>query len=52
MFNNSILSGKLRDTTLSKRTAIEILDNIIDIREYDIPYYIRVAIDNGKLRGI
>lgn len=23
-------------------------ENIIDIREYDVPYYLRVAIDNGK----
>lgn len=23
-------------------------ESIIDIREYDVPYYLRVAIDNGK----
>ncbi|KAI8052820.1 hypothetical protein BDF22DRAFT_633316 [Syncephalis plumigaleata] len=46
------LSSKLRDTTLSKRTATEILDNIVDIREYDIPYYIRVAIDNDIRVGL
>ncbi|RKP23832.1 ribonuclease H-like domain-containing protein, partial [Syncephalis pseudoplumigaleata] len=46
------LSDQLRDTTLSKRTATEILDNIVDIREYDIPYYIRVAIDNDIRVGL
>lgn len=24
-------------------------ESIIDIREYDVPYYLRVAIDNGRL---
>jgi len=25
----------------------DVVNNIIDIREYDVPYYIRVAIDNS-----
>jgi DNA polymerase elongation subunit (family B) len=32
----------------SRRNPHETLENIIDIREYDIPYYLRVAIDMGK----
>ncbi|KAI9594971.1 hypothetical protein BDF19DRAFT_465848 [Syncephalis fuscata] len=46
------LADKLRDTTISKRSATEILDNVIDIREYDIPYYVRVAIDNDIRVGL
>lgn len=26
----------------------EAIENIIDIREYDVPYHVRVAIDLGK----
>lgn len=29
----------------NRRNPQETLDNIIDIREYDIPYYVRLAID-------
>ncbi|CAO3595323.1 unnamed protein product [Absidia cylindrospora] len=29
----------------SRRNPQEVLENIIDIREYDVPYYVRVAID-------
>lgn len=25
------------------------LENVIDIREYDVPYYVRAAIDNGNV---
>jgi len=25
-------------------------DGILDVREYDVPYYVRVAIDNGKFK--
>lgn len=32
----------------SRRNPHETLENIIDIREYDIPYYLRVAIDMGE----
>ncbi|KAL1924531.1 uncharacterized protein VTP21DRAFT_4185 [Calcarisporiella thermophila] len=36
-----------RDTVQSLRKGLhDALDNIIDIREYDVPYYLRVAIDN------
>lgn len=27
-------------------------DIIIDIREYDVPYYLRVAIDKGRLASV
>lgn len=27
-------------------------DSILDIREYDLPYYLRVAIDKGEMRSI
>lgn len=27
-------------------------EGIIDIREYDVPYYLRVAIDNGACRFV
>ncbi|ORX90877.1 putative DNA polymerase epsilon catalytic subunit A [Basidiobolus meristosporus CBS 931.73] len=30
----------------------EVMDNVIDIREYDIPYYLRVAIDNDIRVGL
>ena len=30
-----------------RRDPHEALNNIIDIREYDIPYYLRTVIDNG-----
>ena len=30
------------------RGVVNALDNIIDIREFDIPYHVRVAIDLGK----
>ena len=30
------------------KTSKNPLDNITDIREYDIPYYVRAAIDTGK----
>lgn len=34
----------------SRRNLQDALDYIIDIREYDVPYYVRVAIDLGKVR--
>jgi DNA polymerase elongation subunit (family B) len=34
--------------SVNKRHPNEALDNVNDIREYDVPYYVRVAIDNGK----
>lgn len=27
-------------------------DSILDIREYDVPYYLRVAIDKGKFLAV
>lgn len=32
----------------SRKNPNEAIDNIIDIREYDVPYYVRVAIDLGN----
>jgi DNA polymerase epsilon subunit 1 len=32
----------------SRKNPEESLDNVLDIREYDVPYYVRVAIDLGK----
>lgn len=29
-------------------TSIDASDYIVDIREYDVPYHVRVMIDNGK----
>ena len=29
--------------------VLDAIDNIIDIREYDVPYHVRVAIDKSKL---
>lgn len=31
-------------------TVLEASDCIIDIREYDVPYHVRVAIDRGTVR--
>src|SRR5687767_8563488 len=31
----------------TSRQIIDAIDNIVDIREYDVPYYLRAAIDNG-----
>lgn len=30
-------------------TTIDASDFIVDIREYDVPYHVRVAIDKGEL---
>lgn len=30
-------------------TIVDASDFIVDIREYDVPYHVRVAIDKGKL---
>lgn len=32
----------------SRKNPEDTLDNILDIREYDVPYYVRAAIDLGK----
>lgn len=31
----------------SRKNPEEVLDNVLDIREYDVPYYVRVAMDLG-----
>ncbi|ORX45441.1 putative DNA polymerase epsilon catalytic subunit A [Piromyces finnis] len=35
------------ELNLNSKSTNDIVSNIIDIREYDVPYYIRVAIDNN-----
>lgn len=32
----------------SRKNPEDTLDNILDIREYDVPYYVRAAIDLGN----
>lgn len=32
----------------ARKSSEETLENIMDIREYDVPYYVRVAMDLGK----
>ena len=32
----------------SRKNISDALDYVVDIREYDVPYYLRVAIDKGK----
>ncbi|KAI9204184.1 uncharacterized protein BJ171DRAFT_442631 [Polychytrium aggregatum] len=39
-------------TKNTKKTNVNSLDHIIDIREYDVPYYIRAAIDNDFRVGV
>lgn len=36
----------------SRKNPDDTLGNILDIREYDVPYYVRVAMDLGKERTI
>lgn len=33
----------------SRKNPEDTLDNILDIREYDVPYYVRVAMDLGRI---
>lgn len=35
------------ESSTSKSRNTDPRDLIVDIREYDVPYYLRVAIDNG-----
>jgi DNA polymerase epsilon subunit 1 len=30
-------------------TVVDATEHIVDIREYDVPYHVRVAIDKGNL---
>lgn len=39
--------GLYRDDEYS-REVIDASDHIVDIREYDVPYHVRVAIDKGR----
>lgn len=36
------------ESSTSKNRNTDPKDLIVDIREYDVPYYLRVAIDNGE----
>ncbi|KAI9141033.1 DNA polymerase-like protein epsilon [Paraphysoderma sedebokerense] len=36
----------------ASRQIIDAIDNIVDIREYDVPYYLRAAIDNDLRVGL
>lgn len=47
----SVDMGMDREPIASKAGGGDGLDHIIDIREYDVPYTIRVAIDKGKYRS-
>jgi len=38
------------ELNINSKNSNDIVSNIIDIREYDVPYYIRVAIDNSKFQ--
>lgn len=33
----------------SKQRPLDFIECITDLREYDVPYHVRVAIDNGKI---
>ena len=37
----------IEDTSIS-RPMMDAIENIIDAREWDVPYHIRVAIDKGR----
>ena len=37
-----------RDNEIRGNAVIDASDYIVDIREYDVPYHVRVAIDRGK----
>lgn len=35
--------------TCSKQRPQDFIDCVFDLREYDVPYHVRFAIDNGEL---
>ena len=37
-----------RDNEIPPKNMMEASDFIVDIREYDVPYHVRVAIDKGN----
>jgi DNA polymerase epsilon subunit 1 len=39
--------GAKIDISIKKQIAQDPLSLLIDIREFDVPYYLRVAMDNG-----
>lgn len=39
-----------RSNHRTKSGTVDASDYIIDIREYDVPYHVRVAIDKGEFR--
>jgi DNA polymerase epsilon subunit 1 len=50
------LSGAMQDDTkkpaMGNRLQDSVLDHMVDIREYDVPYVMRVAIDNEFFVGL
>ena len=44
------LSSFIELTSRQEKVLADPLDNVTDIREYDMPYYSRVSIDNGMWR--
>lgn len=42
------LFDDLRDDERLMNTSIDASDFVMDIREYDVPYHVRVMIDHGK----
>ncbi len=44
--------GSAGPSKLTNRLQESVLDAIIDVREYDVPYVMRVAIDNEIFAGL
>ena len=42
------LDDNLRDNERRTTTIVDASDFIVDIREFDVPYHVRVAIDKGN----
>lgn len=42
-----LFDDDLRDDDKRNTTIVDASDYIVDIREYDVPYHVRVAIDKG-----
>ncbi|TRY87466.1 hypothetical protein DNTS_035296 [Danionella cerebrum] len=47
MLSNALVGGSVvtEDADGSSKKMIEQLDNVVDMREYDVPYHVRVSID-------
>ena len=42
------ISAKFRQKSKAVASSNLILDNVLELREYDIPFHLRVSIDFGK----